>query len=202
MSFHASLSRALLVVALVSSGAHAQGDPLERKGFTGAFGVGLTSAGTSCVPECTTERQNGISMLARVGAHLAPEFTLGIEGTFFRTTVKDVSPAGRWSMTWVTVTTLWYPSSDDDFFLKLGLGVAVVRVDVPFPSVGSLSLNSSDFGASFGIGKDYRFTDRLALTAFANMMFTPRSQAVVNGSNSGAKLGSDLIQLGLAVTIP
>ncbi len=131
MSAHASLARALLVATLASASAGAQDDPYERRGFTGAVGAGVSSAGVSCVPQCEADRQNGPALFIRVGAHVSPEFSLGLEGTLFRATVKAMSPAGTWSLSWLTLSTVWYPSSDDDFFLKLGLGVAVVRVDTP-----------------------------------------------------------------------
>ena len=96
----------------------------------------------------------------------------------------------------------WYPNPDEDFFLKIALGVASLHVDVPFPRVGAIELTSSDFGATVGIGRDFRITERFAITAFGDILFTPRSSAVANGSNSGAKISADMVHAGLAITIP
>ena len=41
-----------------------------------------------------------------------------------------------------------------------------------------------------------------ALTLFGDILVTPKSAALTNGSTSGAKISADLIHLGLAVSIP
>ncbi len=174
----------------------------ERHGFTGSVGVGLSSAGISCAPQCTADRLSAPLLTARIGGNVSPQFSLSLEASLFHADVKTVSPAGSWNLSWFTLSGIWYPNSETDFFLKFGVGVAAVKADVTFPHSGVLTLTSSDFGARVGIGKDYYLTDNLAVTAFADFLFTPRSQALSAGSDSGAKMSADVLHVGLALTIP
>ena len=196
------LACSLVAVFVSAQPAFAQADAGERHGFAGAFGVGISSAGISCAPQCTVDRQSGPSYMLRVGGHATEQFVIGLEATVFRADVKTMSPPGKWSLSFLSLVGLWYPTSDDDFFIKVGAGVATTKVDVSFKNVTSIQLTATDVGGKVGIGKDFRFADRLALTAFAEAMFTPRSQALSGGSNSGAKMSADLIHVGLAVAIP
>jgi hypothetical protein len=196
-----ALLSGVLAVATASA-AQAQDDNGDRRGFSGSVGFGVSSAGISCKPQCATDRQSGPAWTFRAGAHVASQLVIGLDATLFRADIKSQTPVGKWTMTWLTLSGIWYPNSDEDFFLKLGVGVAAIRVDVPFPKSGVIGLNSSDFGAVVGVGKDFRFTDMLAVTAFGNVLFTPSSAALSNGSSSGAKVSADMIHVGLAVTIP
>jgi hypothetical protein len=202
MSMRTAVAGALLLATFVARTGAAQDDPYERRRFTGALGLGVSSAGVSCAPECSLERQSGPALMARVGGHISPQFTLGLETTLYRADVKGMKPAGRWALSWLGLSAAWYPNPDEDFFLKIALGVASLHVDVPFPGVGAIELTSSDFGATIGIGRDFHVTERFAITAFGDILFTPRSSAVANGSNSGAKISADMVHAGLAITIP
>jgi hypothetical protein len=203
MPIRHAVAGAILLAALATSAAYGQDDQSgDRRGFAGSIGIGVSSAGISCSPQCSADRETGPAYLIRIGGHATPQLTIGLETTLFRGTTKQVTPSGSWSLSWLTLTALWYPSLDDDFFVKAGVGIASSKVTVPFPSIASIELEASDFGAVAGIGKDFRFTDKLAFTTFADILFTPRTAAQANGSNSGAKISADLIHLGLAVTIP
>lgn len=202
MRMRHSFSGAIMIAACIASAAAAQEEQGDRRRFVGSLGIGVSSAGISCAPQCNGDRQSGTAVLARIGGHISSQFTLGVEITHFSANIKTMTPAGQWSMTWYTLSSVWYPSADDDFFLKLGLGIAATRADLAFPKSSGVALTASDFGAVVGIGKDFRFTDMLAVTTFANVLFTTRSQATTNGSNSGAKISADMIHLGAAISIP
>jgi len=203
-SFAAFALLTVVTVATVvtASAALAQDDMGDRRGFSGSLGFGVGSAGISCTPQCATDRQSGPAWTVRAGAHVASQLVVGLDATMFRTDIKSQTPVGKWTMTWLTLSGLWYPNSDDDFFLRLGVGVAAIRADIPFPKSGVVDLNSSDFGAVIGVGKDFRLSDLLAVTAFGNVLFTPSSAATANGSSSGAKVSADMVHVGLALTIP
>ena len=202
MRMRNSLSGAIMIAACIARAAAAQGDQGDRGGFTASIGTGISSAGISCAPQCNGDRQSGTALFLRVGGHISSQFTLGFEATHFRADIKTMTPVGKWSLTWYSVSSAWYPSVDDDFFLKLGLGIAATRADLAFAKTSGVALTASDFGAVVGIGKDFRFTDMLAFTTFANVLFSTRAQAAANGSNSGAKISADMIHLGAAISIP
>jgi hypothetical protein len=104
-------------------------------------------------------------------------------------------------MSWYMIGGIWYPRSEESFFVNFGIGLAVGRNDVEFPTVGYQPLNSSDLGGTIGIGKDFSFRDNFAVTAFAQYLMSGRSQALIGRANSGAKVGMDLIHAGLALSI-
>lgn len=202
MRIRRSLCSAIVFAACLAAAAAAQEDQGGRRGFTGSIGLGISSAGISCAPQCNGDRQSGPALMARVGAHISSQFTLGLEVTKFSADIETMTPTGQWSMSWYTLSSAWYPSVDDDFFFKFGLGIAATRADLQFPRTSSVRLTASDLGAVVGIGKDFRFTDMLALTTFLDVLFTTRSQATTNGSSSGAKISADMIHLGAAISIP
>ena len=202
MLMRTTLVCALTLVTLTASTASAQVEVFERGGFSGALGIGVGSGGLSCAPACAGNRETALALLLRIGGHISPRLALGIETTLFRAAVSSTKPAGRRDLSWLTLAGAWYPSEGEDYFLKLGLGVGSIRADTEFPGVGPLELTASDFGASLGVGRDFRLSERFAVTAFGDILFTLRSQAALNNANSGAKVSADLVHVGLALTIP
>ena len=95
-----AVAGALLLATFVARTGAAQDDSYERRGFTGALGLGVSSAGVSCAPDCALERQSAPALLARVGGHISSHFTLGLETTLYRADVKGMKTAGRWALPW------------------------------------------------------------------------------------------------------
>lgn len=208
MRTHFTLARALVVTAVVSGTAGAQDDDPTRRSISASIGAGVTSAGISCVPDCGSERKSGPTYLVRVAGHISQQFALGIEATAYSASVQNASGPGNWTLSWIMLGAQWYPNPESDFFIKAGVGVSTSKADLSFPAFGTTSLttnvrlNTSDYGAIFGLGRDFFVTERFALTPYAAYLFSPRSQATINQANSGARLSSDIIVLGLAVSIP
>lgn len=194
----------LLAVALCAAAPASAQDDGDRRGFAGSLGVGYTTIGASCVPECAVDRQQGLSFLLHIAGHISPQFTLGVETNVFQdASVQYLTPAkGTWTSAFLLLSAQWYPSVDSDFFIKIGGGIATAKLDLPFKGTGIQSLTTSDFGGAIGIGHDWQFTDRLAFTTFADALFTPRSRALISNADSGARVTVDLIRAGLAITIP
>lgn len=119
----------------------------------------------------------------------------------YRQGVETPSGPGTWAMSWYMLGVLLYPRAEEDVFLSLGAGLAVGRMHVTFPDVGALKLNTSNLGAGVGIGRDFRFRDKTAITAYAQYLFSGRTQALIGRSNSGAKVSADIVAAGLALTL-
>jgi hypothetical protein len=194
---------AATVFALVVAPRPALGQDLEaeRGGLTSSFGVALSSAGVSCVPDCSASRRTGPTFLVRGGAHLTPRFSIVLEGDMYRQGVETPTGPGTWAMSWYMLSMLLYPRAEQDVFLSLGAGLAVGRMHVTFPDVGALKLNTSNLGGAVGIGRDFRFRDKTAITAYAQYLFSGRTQALIGRSNSGAKVSTDILAAGLALTL-
>ena len=176
-------------------------DDADRRGFSWSVGVGATTAGISCAPHCSAPRQSGPAISGWAGGHVSPQLALGIAGTSYQSSSSSTA-GNKWTLSWILLTSVWYPNADEDFFIKAGIGLAAVKAEVTFPTVGLLGLSTTDFGAQFGIGRDFRITDRLALSLFADYLVTPRSQAVIDGVNGGARASADLIQVGISLGRP
>lgn len=170
--------------------------------MTGSIGVSVASAALSCSPQCSGNRLSGPLFLLRGGAQLSPQLTLVLEADQYRQTLRTEKGDGEWRMSWYMLGAVWYPNAEEDFFVNVGIGVSMLRNHVSFPSVtaGPLGLNSSDLGASVGIGRDFRLSDRAGVTAYLGMLFSPKSQALVGRANSGARMAADIVHAGLAAT--
>ncbi len=208
MPFHTSLTRAAAVVVLtcfLAGTAAAQDLSAERRGLVGSIGVSAGNAGLACVPRCSGDRRSGPGILLRGAANLSPMLTVGLEVDLFQqsvpTTSSQGSGSGRWQFAWTTLVAQWYPKAEEDFFIKAGAGVGVARAHATFPTVGSLNMNSTSLGMVVGIGRDFRFANGFALTAYADYMAMSRGTAYIANADSGAQLSADVINLGLALTI-
>jgi hypothetical protein len=200
------LSTAAVLIAVAvgaATPARAQDDG-DRKGIAGSLGVGYSSVGASCVPECAVDRQQGLSLLLHIAGHVSPQFTLGVETSVFKdASVQYLTPAkGTWTSAFLLLSAQWYPSVDSDFFIKIGGGIATSKLDLPFNVTGIQTLTMSDFGGSVGIGRDWLVGEHIGLTTFADALFTPRSRALINNADSGARVTVDHIRAGLAISIP
>jgi hypothetical protein len=192
---------ALFVLATSRLAAQAEFDFVEKRGLVGTVGLGLGTAGVSCIPKCSADRQSGAVVLLRGGGKLSSQLAVVLEADLYRRDFNTPDGPARWSMSWYMIGGVWYPNADETFFINVGLGLAVGRIDVEFPTVGYQPLNSSDLGGTIGIGKDFRFRENMAVTAFATYLVSGRSQALIGRADSGAKLSMDLIHAGLAFSI-
>lgn len=202
------LIRVVTLSVAVSGMALAQDDEVPRRSISASIGAGFTSAGISCVPDCGAGRKSGPTYLVRFAGHLSPQFALGLEAAAYNASLQNATGPTTWTLSWLMLAAQWYPNPESDFFIKAGVGVSTAKADLPFPAFGrtgqttNVTLNTSDYGAMVGFGRDFFVTERYALTPFAAYLFSPRSQGTINQANSGARLSSDIIVLGLAVSIP
>ncbi|MBM4194242.1 MAG: hypothetical protein FJ202_07690 [Gemmatimonadetes bacterium] len=203
MSNRIGLTALVAVVLIAGAGtAHAQDEEFGRRGVSVSIGAAASSVGTSCIPTCAVDRQNGVSWTFRVAGHVASPFALGLETTVYSAGVTTAKGAGDWRMGWATLTGVWYPNSEADFFVKVGAGLTIATVDVPFTIAGNVRLKTSDIGYVAGIGRDFYLTDRIAITAYADFLATSRSRATFGGADSGARISTDILHAGLAISIP
>lgn len=173
----------------------------ERSGLTASIGVAPGSSGISCSPRCQGDRLNGPVFQLRGAAHVAAQFTLALEGNFFRQSFPIANGTGRSDLRWVTLGALWYPRAEENVFVKVGVGIGTIRSHVTFPEVGALQMSANDIGTLIGVGRDFRFTESVALTLYADFLSVPRSTAFISRSDSGARIGADVLSVGLALTL-
>lgn len=191
----------LVILAAAPLAAQDDVEFTDRKPLKATIGVSVGTAGVQCVPKCSADRQSGAALMARVGGQVAQGLTIVLEADVYRREFPNEYGKGRWAMSWYMIGGLWYPNVDEDFFISLGLGLAVAHNDVEFPEVGPLPLVTTDLGGGIGFGKDFKFRNHLAVTAFAQYLLSGRSQATIGRANSGAKISTDLIHAGLALTV-
>ena len=154
-----SLVLALTLITSASLPAAAQGNPQTRQGFFINFGFGAASLGCD---DCDDEdRLNGVNFQLRAGGTLSQRLLIGGEVNGFTKSENDAT---------LTVTHFgpvmqFYPSAQGGFFLKGGLGLATVEVEV-----GSFSVESNGFGLTLGLGFDARVGRNFALTPYFDIL--------------------------------
>ncbi|HVZ49457.1 MAG TPA: hypothetical protein VG916_11780 [Gemmatimonadaceae bacterium] len=199
-----TMSRRLVpavALCVAASGARAQDYVPTRNGMTATFGVGISSAGLNCTPACASDRRSGPTFQVRGAAAVAPQLTLAIEGNSFQQNTPTASGSASWRLLWVTIGALWYPREDEDFFVKIGVGGTILHANPVFDSVGAINLNTRDVGLVLGVGRDYRLSDSYGLTLYADFLTAPRSIAYLHNSDSGARLGADVLNVGLGFSV-
>lgn len=139
--------------------------------------------------------------MLRGAANITPQVTVAFEVNGFQRKIPISTGEGRWEFIWVTFGALWYPKAEEDVFLHAGFGLATTHVHATFPVVGPLNMNTSSPGLIVGVGRDFRFGNGYAVTAYADYLSASRSAGLIADADSGAKLSADLVTAGLALTI-
>lgn len=162
----------------VAGTAFGQGRPQTREGFFIGLGLGWGSLGCS---DCDGERENGLSGYLKLGGTVNDRLLLGVETNGW---YKDEDEAtvnfGNFSG-----TAYFYPNPQGGFFLKGGLGISTLEVDI----AGFGSESETGFGLIGGLGYDARVGTNFSLTPYANVLY---------GSFEGGS--ANVLQAGLGVT--
>lgn len=153
------LGLALALITSTSLPLAAQSNPQTRQGFFINFGFGAASLGCD---DCDDEdRLNGINFQVRAGGTLSQRLLIGGEINGFSKSENDAT---------LTVTHFgpilqFYPSAQGGFFLKGGLGLANIEVDL-----GTFSVEQNGFGLTLGLGYDARVGKNFALTPYFDIL--------------------------------
>lgn len=163
----------LLSVSAVGQG---QGHAQTRQGFWIGFGFGYGSLGC----EDCDDRFGSAAGFLRMGGTLSNRWLIGGE---IEAWSKE---EGNTTLTYTNVgpVVLFYPSATGGFFLKGGVAIATVELEV-----GALSGDESGAGITLGLGYDGRVGKNFSLTPYFNLS---------SGSFDGAN--ANMFQFGLSFT--
>jgi len=169
---------ALLMLAGTAIPAAGQANPQTREGFWISFGFGVGSL--SC--EGCDERESGTSVYLRMGGTLSQRLLIGGEANLWTKTADDATlTVGN-----VGPVLYFYPNPSGGFFLKGGIGMATIDLDL-----GSFSGAETGVGVTVGVGYDARVGRGFALTPYFD---------ILSSSFDGGSLNS--IAFGLGFTWP
>jgi len=189
-------STCLLALLLTIAGsAQAQGGEPRRHGFWFSLGLGGGSVAVTC-PECdaqSDERLNGIAGYVRFGGTVSPHLLVGIEGTGW---VRNDEGFERRIAT-ASATALLYPDRNAGFFLKGSIGgIRAVVENSLLVAVGE------GLTWQVGVGIDVYLGRGAALTPFLTYVGSSQVGTTLNGIDTGISLNPNIVQVGLALTIP
>jgi hypothetical protein len=150
---------ALALAASLSLPAAAQGNAQTRQGFWISFGFGAGSLGCD---DCDNDddRINGVNFYLRAGGTLSQRLLIGGEVNGWTKSEDDATL----TLTNVGPVLQFYPSAQGGFFLKGGLGLASVEVEL-----GSFSVEDEGVGLTLGLGYDARVGRNFALTPYVDI---------------------------------
>ena len=178
-----SLALALALITSMSLPAAAQGNAQTRQGFFISFGFGAASLGCDdCEDEDGEERLNGVNFQLRAGGTLSQRLLIGGEVNGFTKSENDATL----TVTHIGPVLQFYPSAQGGFFLKGGLGLATIELDV-----GAFSVEQEGFGLTLGLGYDARVGRNFALTPYFD---------ILSSNYDGGSLNQ--VAFGLAFTWP
>ena len=148
-----------LALATLSLPASAQGNPQTRQGFWISFGFGAGSLGCDDCED--SDRVNGVNFQVRAGGTLSQRLLIGGEVNGWTKTQDDATL----TFTNVGPVLLFYPSANGGLFVKGGLGLANVEVEL-----GSFSVEDNGVGLTLGLGYDARVGRKFALTPYFDIV--------------------------------
>ncbi|MDX1493937.1 MAG: autotransporter domain-containing protein, partial [Longimicrobiales bacterium] len=152
------LLTATLLLALQAVTVSAQAP--SRDGFFIGFGLGLGTLGF----EDADERESAVSGYFKIGGALNEQLSLGAETNGWRKEEAGVTLTS----TNISAVAYVYPSPDGGFYLKGGLGLANVDVDLGGFGGG----DENGVGLTLGAGYDIGFGGRFGLTPYANLIYS------------------------------
>lgn len=184
---------AAIIGAVVVQSAGAQEKPV-RSGFGFSFGLGQGSAGVVCegCEQFEEDRLNGLTGYIRLGGYASPKFFTGVEGTGW---MKNSDGLER-RIAAISVVFLGYPSATGGFFVRSGAGV--IRAVIEDPTVVA---EGNGFTWQVGIGYDFPF-GTVAITPFLTYVNSMQVALDINGVSSGFNLNPNILQGGVAITLP
>lgn len=191
----------LAALLFAATTARAQDYDAGRTGAGATLAISPSSAGINCTPRCGGDRVSGPTYTFRGTEAVTTQFSLAVEADAFQQNVQTISGPGNWRMTWVMVAALWYPREDQDVYIEFGFGGAYVQANATFPTVGAIDLSSTNVGYVMGIGRDFRLTPHVGLTAHLDYLTTPRSVTYLSGTQQNARMGADIINIGLGLSV-
>jgi len=169
---------ALLLCSIPAQGIVAQSRPQTREGFFIGFGLGWGSLGCS---DCSGDRQSGFSGYLKLGGTVNDRLLLGFESNGWAKKEGNVTLSqGNYS-----AAAYFYPTAESGFFLKGGLGLSTLKLDVSGFGSGS----ETGFGTVIGLGYDARVGTNFSLTPYANIVY---------GSFNGGS--TNVFQAGMGLT--
>ncbi len=152
-----AISMLLTLFVSISPPVNAQAP--ARDGFFIGFGVGAGSLGF----EDDSEREVGGAGYFKIGGALSDKVLLGAEGAGWSKEMREGGGSGTVTFSSLNAVFYGYLDPTGGFFIKSGLGVAVLGAEANF---GGWSYSESENGVSFtaGAGYDIGFGGRFGLT--------------------------------------
>jgi len=188
------LAAAALLLTMAGSIAAQSSEP-RRRGFWFSIGLGAGSVSVTC-PECdaaSDERLNGLAGHLRLGGAVSPHLLVGVEGTGW---VRNDQGLERRIAT-ASLTALVYPDRNAGFFIKGSVGGIRAVVENPI-----LVAVGEGFSWQVGAGIDVYLGRTAALTPFVTYIGSSQVGTTLNGIDTGISLNPNIVQLGVALTIP
>jgi len=84
--------------------------------------------------------------------------------------------------------------------VKLGAGGGAAQLTEFVPGSGSAQGTTFGLGLEAGIGYDIHTGSRFSLTPYADLLYQAPSNLIVNGSNTGFPVSTNLLHVGLAAS--
>lgn len=168
-------------------------EPL-RQGVHFSIGVGggsLDATCGTCSVDLFENRLTGLSGNLRLGGAVTDRLVIAAE---FLGWLNNEAPVYR-RVAALNLVFLGYPSSTSGFFVKGGVGGMRAIVEDDF-----ILAQTDTFNSQFGIGFDIPL-GAIALTPFANYIYTFAGETTLNGIVSAEAVQPNEVQFGIALTV-
>jgi hypothetical protein len=164
---------------------------VRLSGFWAGGGLGGASTGVSCT--LCDGRDTGLSGFLSAGFTLSPRLRLGAEANAWFDGQDDVDQR----LALFGASLYWAPNPERPWYLKGGLGL--VRYHAGTDDPDDEGLNAGALGLQLGGGYDLRFSRRLWLTPFANVIASTSTE-MTSGTAVVTDVSFTMLQLGAGIT--
>lgn len=147
----------IAVLTLLPAGPARAAWPHERDGILLGFNLGGGTAGVDFTGQ--DDREGSIGGSFRIGYAFTPQVAAGIEGTFW---TKEVIDDVTWTFNVTTAALTYYPGAGG-FYVRGGVGVGSMELEIDQGGGVSSKFSDDGFGFLLGAGYEWRLSRKFAL---------------------------------------
>jgi hypothetical protein len=188
-----------LLVAVFATSAAAQREESHR-GLHLGFMLGRGSMKLEC-GACETSGQGDISALGRIGWNSRENLVVGFEVVgFSKAQIVDGETATA-SYVSGSAVALFYPNTYGEGFLKLGVGYSNSEGRFFVAGTGNSDISLGALTFVGGLGYDIRLGRTFSITVFADYHIAVPGDMKIDGAVSNAQLKSNVLNIGVGLTL-
>jgi hypothetical protein len=171
-------------------------DEPQREGFWIGFGFGYGSASVSADDFSADDREGSFTGFLKLGGTLNHRVLLGVESNaWYKSEEGDTLTLGS-----LTGTVTFYPMPTRGLFVKGGLGLSYMSMDVFVGGDDTVNVNKVGWGLLVGVGYDWRVGENISISPVFNYYYGKPGDVDIEGVTAFSGFSQNVVDFAVGVT--